>query len=68
MIFDAKSEYGLDLNSSIIVGDKESDMTAGISAGVGLKILYKKCSFEEIELIGENTYRVNSLWEILNLL
>lgn len=34
MILDAKEEFDIDLNKSILVGDKNSDIETGISAGV----------------------------------
>jgi len=40
MILDAARDYGLDLASSVLVGDKESDIAAGLAAGVGRNILY----------------------------
>ena len=40
MILEAAREYGLDLASSVLVGDKETDMAAGFAAGVGRNILY----------------------------
>ncbi len=41
MILQAQKEFGLDLSSSILVGDKESDIKAGKNAGVGLNILVR---------------------------
>ena len=39
MILQAKEEYNIDLNKSILIGDKESDIQAGINAGVKINIL-----------------------------
>jgi D-glycero-D-manno-heptose 1,7-bisphosphate phosphatase len=39
MILRARKEYDLDLNASILVGDKDSGIVAGIAAGVGSNIL-----------------------------
>lgn len=39
MLLKAKEDYDIDLSRSILVGDKESDILAGISAGVGYNIL-----------------------------
>jgi len=41
MILQAQGEFGLDLSSSILVGDKESDIRVGKNAGVGLNVLVK---------------------------
>ena len=40
MITQAAEEFGIDLANSILVGDKESDIQAGIAAGVGCNLLY----------------------------
>ncbi len=34
MILDAKEEFNIDLKNSILVGDKNSDIEAGINAGI----------------------------------
>ena len=39
MLLQAKEDFNLDLSESIFVGDKESDMEAGLRAGVGSLIL-----------------------------
>ncbi|NIR52848.1 HAD family hydrolase [candidate division KSB1 bacterium] len=39
MIFKARDEFDLSLEDSILVGDKETDIEAGINAGVGTNIL-----------------------------
>ncbi|MFO1434044.1 MAG: HAD family hydrolase [Candidatus Competibacteraceae bacterium] len=44
MLLHAKSEFGLDLNRSILVGDKESDMEAGRRAGVGRLVMLSEYS------------------------
>jgi len=40
MILQAATEYGLDLARCVLVGDKESDLQAGFTAGVGCSVLY----------------------------
>ena len=40
MILRARDEFNLNLGSSMLVGDKESDILAGIAADVGLNVLY----------------------------
>jgi len=42
MIFQAQQDLDLDLKNSILIGDKPSDIQAGISAGVGLNIIFSK--------------------------
>lgn len=39
MIFKAQKEYNLDLQKSVLLGDKDSDILAGINAGVGMNFL-----------------------------
>lgn len=39
MLKQAENEYNIDLSSSILIGDKISDIEAGKNAGVGLNIL-----------------------------
>jgi len=39
MIFQAAEEFNLNLEKSILVGDKESDIQAGISAGIGFNYI-----------------------------
>lgn len=40
MILQAAQEFDVDLGASILVGDKETDITAGLAAGVGRNLLY----------------------------
>lgn len=41
MILEASKEFKIDLSISYIIGDSESDIEAGISAGLNKNILYK---------------------------
>lgn len=41
MILKAQKEFDIDLSNSILVGDKESDIEAGLNAGVGINIIVK---------------------------
>lgn len=40
MILEASREFDLDLSESVLVGDKESDIEAGINAGIGFNYLF----------------------------
>jgi D-glycero-D-manno-heptose 1,7-bisphosphate phosphatase len=40
MILQAAQEHDVDLTNSVLVGDKESDIEAGLAAGVGCNILF----------------------------
>jgi D-glycero-D-manno-heptose 1,7-bisphosphate phosphatase len=62
MILQAASDFGLDLRDSVIVGDKLSDIEAGVSAGIRLRILLgmqpladamETCSYERAADLGE---------------
>ena len=47
MILQAAREFGVDLGRSVLVGDRESDIGAGIAAGVGCNLLYRVPSAQE---------------------
>jgi D-glycero-D-manno-heptose 1,7-bisphosphate phosphatase len=50
LIWKAQSEYDIDLSSSILVGDKESDIEAGMAAQVGTCVLVRSgCPINEQE-------------------
>lgn len=40
MILRAAEEFGLDLERSVLIGDKDTDTQAGIAAGVGINLMY----------------------------
>lgn len=40
MILKAAEEFGIDLSRSVLVGDKITDIQAGVAAGVGTNLLY----------------------------
>jgi D-glycero-D-manno-heptose 1,7-bisphosphate phosphatase len=46
MILQAAQELGIDLAKSVLVGDKETDIQAGIAAGVGCNLLYRTMSLD----------------------
>ena len=63
MIHQAKLEINLDLRSSILIGDKASDIQAGIVAGVGLNILFAQK--QPYELRGLPYQAISNLREVL---
>ena len=65
MILQAQAEFGLDLASSILIGDKASDIRAGIAAGVGHNILLAPS--DPGELRGTAYRRIAGLTEALAL-
>ena len=66
MILQAQQELGLDLENSILIGDKGSDIQAGIAAGLGLNILFSRES--PPELTSKVYTKVASLSEVLPLI
>ena len=63
MIHQAQREINLDLESSILIGDKASDIQAGIAAGVGLNILFAQK--QPSELSGLPYQAIATLHEVL---
>lgn len=63
MILQAAEEFNLDLLESILVGDKLTDIQAGISAGVGMNILFANRN-ETMENMRQSYYFVPSLLDI----
>lgn len=49
MILQARAELDLDLASSVLIGDKASDIQAGIAAGVGRNLLFAPQRIEELD-------------------
>lgn len=75
MIYLASDEFDLDLNSSILIGDKETDIQAGNSAGVGVNVLYSDTGKKNIQFGKKfrfepklNCHVINSLVEAIPLL
>jgi D-glycero-D-manno-heptose 1,7-bisphosphate phosphatase len=58
MLLEAKNEFELDLSESILIGDKASDIEAGISAGVSTN-LYLSHALDNLGL--KNYYRISKL-------
>ena len=66
MIFKAQEEFNLSLQESILVGDRPTDVWAGIAAGVGTNIIFTPLSHSE--LIGANHIVVHALKDIVSFL
>lgn len=47
MIKNAEKEFGTDISSSVVIGDKESDVLCGKNAGTGFNILVKSIYAKE---------------------
>lgn len=65
MLLKAKKDFKIDMNSSILIGDKLSDVEAGINANVKTNILfdayYKKSKNETFEVIDDILSAINYL-------
>lgn len=61
MIYQAQQDINLNLGSSILIGDKISDIQAGITAGVGLNILFAQK--QNSELSGLHYHVISTLRE-----
>ena len=66
MILEASEEHNIDLKQSIFVGDRLTDMQAGLSAGVGKNFLYK--SKEKIAQKSQAYVKVEFFKEIISFL
>lgn len=65
MILKAQKDLSLDLAASVLVGDRETDMEAGLRAGVGTRILLDPTNEAAI---GSCTKKVTNLRDIIALL
>lgn len=68
MLLRAAEKYGVSLNDSIIVGDKDSDMQAAERAGVGTRCFYDAELSDKDLLPGAATHQINSLRDGIVLL
>ena len=67
MLLEAKREFDLDLSSSVLIGDKASDIRAGISAGVGTNLYLSNDVYSD-NLGLENYYRISHITQAKNYL
>ena len=63
MILQAAKEFDVDLEKSFLVGDKETDIQAGVAAGIGSNILYESRPLDHL-VSSEATAIVNSLHHV----
>lgn len=59
MIFKAQNELKINLLNSVLIGDKPSDILAGLKSGIGTNILFSNKAFNDLS--GLDYYRINSL-------
>jgi D-glycero-D-manno-heptose 1,7-bisphosphate phosphatase len=63
MIFDAQNEFDIDLKESILIGDKNSDIKAGINAQIGQNYLIT--TGHEIEYNKYSVQILNNLQDLI---
>jgi D-glycero-D-manno-heptose 1,7-bisphosphate phosphatase len=68
MILQAAKEFDVNLEKSVLVGDKETDILAGIAAGVGCNLLYYNVSHEEVSIETTSTCIVSNLTQVNDFL
>jgi len=61
MLFDAESEFDLDLKNSVLIGDKPSDIEAGVNANLKYNFLVKSV----YDLKDEHFNSLNDLFKFL---
>jgi D-glycero-D-manno-heptose 1,7-bisphosphate phosphatase len=66
MIVQAKNDYLIDLGSSVLIGDKGSDILAGSAAGVGTNLLFSNQKLPELK--GINYTRIVKLQDAMPFL
>jgi D-glycero-D-manno-heptose 1,7-bisphosphate phosphatase len=62
MILEAAIDFNLDLKSSILIGDKKTDISAGLAAGIGCNILLGDSC--EVVSLGDTVRTVSSLGQV----
>lgn len=67
MLLRAGEKHGLDLENSVMIGDKDSDMQAASNASVGVRCQYLPDGYGE-KLSSAATHRINALQEGITLL
>lgn len=65
MILDAKKDFDINLSQSILIGDKNSDIEAGLNAGIGQNYLIT--TGHKIEVNKFDVYILDNLVELLKM-
>lgn len=63
MILDAQREFNLDLSHSLIIGDKERDIEAGINAGIGESYLFDEKNETTSSKATKIVAKLNDVWK-----
>ena len=67
MLDKARSEFKIDYNKSILVGDRETDILAAYNAGLSRAYFFCKSPTTEIQLSNFNVQKVSNLKEIIKI-
>jgi D-glycero-D-manno-heptose 1,7-bisphosphate phosphatase len=69
MILRAASLHQIDLNASILIGDKSSDIKAGFKAGIPRNLLFNSgSSFDDLNFNPRFVYKINLLTDAIPFL
>jgi|FLOH01.1.fsa_nt_gi D-glycero-D-manno-heptose 1,7-bisphosphate phosphatase len=63
MILDAAKEYDLDLKKSILIGDKERDIEAGLNAGLIETYLFDESNSVKLSKATEIVSKLDDIWK-----
>jgi len=63
MLLDASAEFDIDLKNSIIVGDKERDIEAGINAGLNETYLYDETNSIKSSKATKIISKLDEIWK-----
>jgi len=64
MLLDAAKKYEIDLGNSIIIGDKERDIQAGINAGLQETYLYDESATITLSKATKIVKKLDDIWKI----
>ncbi len=63
MLLQAQADYNIDLSASIIIGDKERDIEAGINAGLKETYLYDSSQTVKVSKATKIVNNLNDVWK-----
>lgn len=63
MFFDAAKEFDIDLKNSIIIGDKERDIEAGINAGLQESYLFDESGMQKESKATKIVKKLDEIWK-----
>lgn len=64
MLLDAKKDFDIDLEHSIIIGDKERDIEAGLNAGLDESYLFDESGKIKESKATKIVHRLEDIWKI----